>query len=130
MSEHDSPFLNQYGLSTERIANGSANHMHTIINARIQLVATVSNNLAAAFVVAGYVASAVTGQLPSGGGSWVTLARIGLGFMLHVMTQLVPGRLRVDLGSGVGLADRANHRCFHHQSGRAFGGAIHAMTIR
>ena len=43
--------------------------MHTIHNARIKLLATVSNNLALAFIVAGFVAPAVSEQLQAAAGS-------------------------------------------------------------
>jgi len=68
--------------------------MHTVHNARIQLLATALNNGALAFIVAGFIAPAVSRQLPSAGGSVVTLAWIGLGVGLHSCAQLVLGRLR------------------------------------
>jgi hypothetical protein len=68
--------------------------MHTVHNARIQLLATGLNNFALAFIVAGFVAPAVSGQLQSGGRILVTLAWIGFGIVLHVSGQLVLGRLR------------------------------------
>lgn len=68
--------------------------MHTIHNARVQLVATMLNNIAVAFIVAGFVAPAVSQQLPSSGGTLVTLAWIGLGVGLHFSAQVVLGRLR------------------------------------
>lgn len=68
--------------------------MHTIHNARVQLLGTMVNNIAVAFVVAGFVAPAVTGQLPDTGRTVVTLAWIGIGIALHFIAQLVLGRLR------------------------------------
>lgn len=44
--------------------------MHAVHNARVQLLATALNNVALAFVVAGFVAPAVTGQLPTGWHPW------------------------------------------------------------
>jgi hypothetical protein len=68
--------------------------MHTVHNARVQLLATALNNFALAFIVAGFVAPAVTGQLR--GGSWVlvTLAWIALGAGVHICAQLALGSLR------------------------------------
>jgi hypothetical protein len=68
--------------------------MHTVHNARVQLLATVLNNIAVAFIVAGFVAPAVSQQLPGTGGTLVTLTWIGLGVGLHFSAQLVLGRLR------------------------------------
>lgn len=68
--------------------------MHAVHNARIQLLATALNNIALAFIVAGFVAPAVTGQLPSGWHALVTIAWIGLGLGIHLCAQLVLGRLR------------------------------------
>ncbi len=68
--------------------------MHTVHNARVQLLATMVNNIAVAFVVAGFVAPAVTGQLPDAGRAVVTLAWIGTGIALHFIAHLVLGRLR------------------------------------
>jgi hypothetical protein len=66
----------------------------TIHNARITLLATLLNNSALAFIVAGSIAPAVTGQLHGGGHLIVTLAWIGLGAGLHCVAWLVLGRLR------------------------------------
>jgi hypothetical protein len=68
--------------------------MHTVHNARINLLATALNNGALAFIVAGFVAPAVTGQLPTGGRAVVSIAWIGLGVGIHLCAQLVLGRLR------------------------------------
>jgi hypothetical protein len=68
--------------------------MHAIHNARVQLLATALNNIALAFVVAGFVAPAVTHQLQSANAALVTLAWIALGAALHIVAQLAPGRLR------------------------------------
>ena len=68
--------------------------MHTVHNARIQLLATAFNNLALAVVVAGFIAPAVSGQLPGGKALVVTLAWIALGIVLHLGGQLVLARLR------------------------------------
>jgi len=58
--------------------------MHTVHNARINLLATALNNVALAFIVAGFVAPAVTEQLPTGGRALVTVAWIGLGVGIHL----------------------------------------------
>jgi hypothetical protein len=68
--------------------------VNTVHNARITLLATALNNLALAFVVAGFVAPAVTGQLQGGGRALATLAWIGAGSILHSFAQLVLGGLR------------------------------------
>jgi hypothetical protein len=61
--------------------------MHAIHNARVQLLATALNNLALAFVVAGFVAPAVSGQLAGRSLALVTLAWRGLGIGLHSVAQ-------------------------------------------
>jgi hypothetical protein len=68
--------------------------LNLIHNARINLLATALNNVALAFIVAGFVAPAVTGQLPSGWHALVTIAWIGLGVGIHLCAQLVLRRLR------------------------------------
>ncbi len=72
--------------------------MHTIVNARIQLLATTLHNVALAFVVAGFVAPLVTGHLRSAAEGLVTLAWVGFGFALHIAPLVVLGRLRQCLG--------------------------------
>lgn len=47
---------------------------HSIHNARVQLLATMVNNIGVALVVGGLVAPAVTGQLPDTSRTVVTLA--------------------------------------------------------
>lgn len=68
--------------------------MHTVHNARVQLLATALNNLALAFIVAGFVAPAVTGQLQSGSRVLVTLAWAVTGLVIHLSAQFALGRLR------------------------------------
>ncbi len=68
--------------------------MHTIHNARVQLLATALNNLALAFIVAGFVAPAVSGQWQAGGRLLATVAWLGAGLMIHSAAQAVLGRLR------------------------------------
>jgi hypothetical protein len=68
--------------------------MHTIHNARIQLLATLLNNAALAFVVAGFIAPVTTGQLQVGWHALVTVAWISLGVGLHFSARAVLGRLR------------------------------------
>ena len=68
--------------------------MHAIRNARIQLLATALNNVALAFIVVGFVAPAVTGQMPRGWHALVTIAWIGLGVGIHLCAHLALERLR------------------------------------
>ena len=68
--------------------------MHTVHNARITLVATLLNNAALAFIVAGFIAPTVSGQLHGSGQAVTTLAWIALGGGLHLSAQSVLGRLR------------------------------------
>ncbi len=68
--------------------------MHIVHNARVTLLATIVNNLAAAFVVAGFIAPAVNGQMDGGGRIFIALAWIGIGAVLHSCAQYVLGRLR------------------------------------
>lgn len=68
--------------------------MHTIHNARVQALATLLNNLALAFIVAGFVAPIVSGQLRGGWHVLITLAWIGAGTGLHFAVRAVLGRLR------------------------------------
>jgi len=68
--------------------------MHAVHNARVQLMATAVNNLALAFIVAGFVAPVVTGNVRGLGTVLIALAWIGLGAALHFGAQLVLGSLR------------------------------------
>jgi hypothetical protein len=68
--------------------------MHAVHNARVQLLATLLNNLALAFIVAGFVAPTVSGQLHAGWHALVTLVWIGWGGSLHYAARVVLGRLR------------------------------------
>ena len=68
--------------------------MHTIHNARIQLLATLLNNAALAFIVAGFIAPATTGNLHGGWRALATIAWVGLGVGLHFSARAVLGRLR------------------------------------
>jgi hypothetical protein len=58
------------------------------------VLAMIVNNIAVAFVVAGFVAPAVSGRLPDTGRAVVTLAWIGIGIALHFIAQPVLGALR------------------------------------
>jgi uncharacterized membrane protein len=82
------------GITARRDGIGGAGLMHAVHNARIQLLATALNNMALAFVVAGFVAPVVTHQLQSINSALVTLAWIALGAALHLVAQLALGRLR------------------------------------
>jgi hypothetical protein len=68
--------------------------MHTVHNARVQLLATALNNVALAFIVAGFVAPVVSGQLQRADRALVTFAWIAFGVGLHFSAQMVLGRLR------------------------------------
>jgi hypothetical protein len=68
--------------------------MHAVHNARVQLLATALNNAALAFIVAGFIAPAVNGQLQAAGQAFIILAWVGLGVGLHFCGQLVLGSLR------------------------------------
>ena len=68
--------------------------MHQIHNARIQLLATLLNNAALAFIVAAFIAPVVSGNLPAGWHVLATLAWVGLGVALHFSGWAVLGRLR------------------------------------
>jgi dipeptide/tripeptide permease len=65
-----------------------------IHNERAKLAATWVNNLAAAFVVAGFVAPAVSGQLNGAGRFIVALVWIGIGYGLHSLARAILGGLK------------------------------------
>jgi hypothetical protein len=68
--------------------------MHTVHNARIQLLATACNNLGLAVIVATLIAPAIGGQFLGNRSIFVMLAWASLGITLHLAGQLVLGRLR------------------------------------
>jgi hypothetical protein len=68
--------------------------MHTVHNARIQLLATALNNLAVAVIIAGFIAPAVTGQMHGVAGVAQTLVWAGVGCELHFAAQFALGGLR------------------------------------
>lgn len=68
--------------------------MHTIHNARVQLLATAMNNAALAVLVAGFLAPAVSGQLQSAGRVLFGLAWLGFSLILHACAQAALGGLR------------------------------------
>jgi hypothetical protein len=68
--------------------------MNTIHNARVQLLATILNNMALAVIVAGFIAPVVTGQLLTGGRFFVGLLCWVSGAFLHIIAQFTLGRLR------------------------------------
>ena len=68
--------------------------MNTVHNARGQLLATALNNLALAFIVAGFVAPAVSGQWQAGSRLLATVAWLGAGLVIHCAAQIAFGRLR------------------------------------
>ena len=65
-----------------------------IHNARLTLLATLLNNAALAFIVAGFIAPTVSGQLRDGWHVLVTLIWIGCGVGLHYVGRAALGRLR------------------------------------
>jgi hypothetical protein len=68
--------------------------LHAIHNARIQLLATLLNNAALAFIVAGFIAPATSGNLHAGWQAVTTSAWVALGVGLHFSARAVLGRLR------------------------------------
>lgn len=68
--------------------------MHTVHNAWISLLATLLNNAALVFIVAGFIAPATGGQLHRGWQVLTTIAWVGLGVGLHFIARAVLGRLR------------------------------------
>jgi hypothetical protein len=63
-------------------------------NERIKLLATAINNLALAFVVAGYVGPVVSGTVPGNPRAIVLIFWVILGMGLHGVGSWVLGRLR------------------------------------
>jgi hypothetical protein len=78
-----------------RWLNGSAANnapvtlMNTVHNARATLTATIINNLAAAFAVAGFVAPAASGLLDSAGRFAVAVAWSGISVGLHFLARAI-----------------------------------------
>ena len=68
--------------------------MHAIHNARIQLLATLLNNAALAFIVAAFIAPVASGHLDFGWHVVTILAWVGFGVGLHFSARAVLGRLR------------------------------------
>jgi hypothetical protein len=71
--------------------SGTSNIVH---NARINLLATLLNNTALAFIVAGFIAPTVADQFRGGLHALATLAWVALGVALHIVARAVLGRLR------------------------------------
>jgi hypothetical protein len=65
-----------------------------IHNARINLLATLLNNAALAFIVAGFIAPLVGGQFHSGWQALTTAVWVAVGVGLHISARGVLGRLR------------------------------------
>ena len=65
--------------------------MHAAHNARVQLLATLLNNLALSFIVAGFVAPIVSGQLHPGWHAFVTPIWIACGLGLHYVGRVARG---------------------------------------
>lgn len=74
--------------------NAERDRAKAVRNARIQLLATTLNNVALAFVIGGFVAPAVSGQLRPNWSGLSTLAWIALGIGLHFAARAVLGRLK------------------------------------
>jgi hypothetical protein len=68
--------------------------MNAVHNARITLTATIVNNLAAAFAVAGFVAPAATGQLDTAGRLVVAFAWAVIAAGLHSLARALLGGLK------------------------------------
>jgi hypothetical protein len=58
-------------------------------NERIKLAATIVNNVAAAFIVAGFVAPTVSGQFSVGALAWIVI-----GVALHYRAKALLGDLK------------------------------------
>ena len=66
----------------------------TIHNERVRLTATIVNNAALAFIVAGFIAPAAARQLQGGWQAAATIFWIALGVGLHFVARAMLGRLR------------------------------------
>ena len=66
----------------------------TIHNERVKLLATTINSTALAFVIGGFVAPTVSGQLRAGWHALITLIWLGLGAGLHYAARAALGRLQ------------------------------------
>ena len=66
----------------------------TIHNERVRLTATIVNNAALAFIVAGFIAPAAALQLQGGWQAAATIFWIALGVGLHFVARAMLGRLR------------------------------------
>ena len=75
-------------------AGAVGQRMHAIHNARVQWLATAPNNLGLAFIVTGFVAPGVTGQLHGGWHALVTLAWVVTGVVLQGAAYFALGSLR------------------------------------
>lgn len=71
--------------------SGTSNTVH---NARLQLIATALSNIGLAFIVAGFVAPTVSGQVRGGWHALVILAWVGTGLVLYRAAYFALGRLR------------------------------------
>ena len=67
------------------------NHIH---NARINLIAMALSNIGLAFIVAGFVAPTVTGQVRGGWHALVIVAWVATGLVLYWAAYFALGRLR------------------------------------
>lgn len=68
--------------------------MSSAHNACLQLGATILNNLAAAFMVAGFVAPATSGRLDSADRIAIALIWIGIGLAMHRLAIVLLGGLK------------------------------------
>jgi hypothetical protein len=77
------------------VASAGAGHaVNLVLNARLQLLATAMNNIAVALVVTGFVVPIINGQLWDVAKIVITLSWICFGISLHLIAQLVLGKLR------------------------------------
>ena len=79
---------------TETLHRAAGGLLHTVHNARVQLIATMLNNIALAFIVAGFVAPTVAGRLSGSPGVIVTVAWVATGLVIHLAAYLSLGRPR------------------------------------
>jgi hypothetical protein len=66
---------------------------HLVHNERLRLLGNSLNNVGLAFVIGGFVAPTLTGQV-FGWRALLAIVWIGLGAALHACAQLVIGRLK------------------------------------
>jgi hypothetical protein len=74
--------------------SGQVGAGNTVHNERVRLVATMLNNIALAFIVAGFVAPIAGGHFQGGWHVVVTFAWVATGLVIHGAAHYALGRLR------------------------------------